>query len=92
MKDYIVFLASGESVYGTMSDTEAARLRQAFIDKAPGVLEFSDTQGALLLETGSIMALALNNVGSNQQVGFIDRAGSPKEEEPGAQSVDSEAH
>lgn len=70
MKSYIVFLKSGESLYGVMDDAEAEKLKQAYINKTPGVMEFTDTEGVILLESQNIVSLALNEPCKEITVGF----------------------
>lgn len=70
MKDYVVFLSSGESVCGTMEDSKAAGLKKAFVDKMPGIQEFTDTEGVFLLEVQNIVALVLNHDLDKKEIGF----------------------
>lgn len=70
VKDYIIWLCSGESIYGTMDYREAEKLKQAYTGKTPGVLEFTDTEGVLLLEVRNIAALAINSARQEMAAGF----------------------
>lgn len=70
MKDYVVFLSSGESICGTMEDPQAARLKKAFCGQMPGVQEFIDTEGFFLLEVKNIVALVLNHDLDKKEIGF----------------------
>lgn len=60
MKDYIIFLTSGESIFGTMSDTAARKLKMDYIECAQSRRVYKDTEGELLLDMSKVAALAVN--------------------------------
>lgn len=79
MKDYIVFLNSGESIYGSMEDQEAERLKQAYRKRTSWIEEFADSEGIFLLDMRQVAALVFNKNFPDKIVGF-NNGQEPKEE------------
>lgn len=61
MKDYILWLSSGESIYGTMEDSEYERLESLYLNNHGGRQKFTDTDGVLLLNLNDVLAVGINN-------------------------------
>lgn len=70
MKDYLIWLRSGQIIDGTMEDEEAEKLRKAYRDKLLGMQEFTDTEGVVLLEIKDVSALGINKAISAKKAGF----------------------
>lgn len=72
MKDYLIWFSSGRCIEGAMDNQEAERLRQAFKDKyeRPGITEFTDSDGILLVEMGEVDAVSINDQYRKDEVGF----------------------
>lgn len=70
MKEYILWLESGEAPVGQMEDDEAQRLSKAFQEQRPGVSEFADTDGTLFVNMQRVVALAINDLPEKDPAGF----------------------
>jgi len=72
VKDYIIWFSSGRCSEGSMDDREAEKLRQAFKNKSehPGIFEFTDTDGILLVEMSKVDAVSINDSILKEGVGF----------------------
>lgn len=64
MKDYIIWLKSGECVKGTINDKRKLLRRGIFN------LKFSDTEGTVIIKRNRIEAIAINNVIETSKCGF----------------------
>lgn len=71
MMDYIIFLKSGETLSGTMDETEVSNFIMAYRNKTPGVLKFTDTEGFFLLEMENVAAIGFNQPGKSIPAGFM---------------------
>lgn len=70
MKSYIVFLKSGDEIYGDIEDQEAGRLEKCFKRRIRGIQKFQDAEGVFLLKMSEVSAIALNDASSSHKVGF----------------------
>lgn len=72
MRDYLIWFSSGRCIEGTMDAQEAERLKEAFKNKSehPGISEFTDTGGVLLVEMGKVDAVSVNEPIQKDGVGF----------------------
>jgi len=70
VKDYLIWLYSGQIIDGTMEDDEAERLRITYRNRLPGIQEFTDTEGVVLLEIKDVSALGINKAISSKKAGF----------------------
>lgn len=70
MVDYIIMFHSGSDIYGTINTQEAEMLKQAYVNKAPGVLEFNGIEGVFLLEMSNVIAILFNPVNKISKIGF----------------------
>lgn len=61
MKDYILWLSSGESIYGTMEDSEYGRLESLYLNNQGGRQKFTNKDGVLLLNLNDVVAVGINN-------------------------------
>ncbi|NLW89998.1 MAG: hypothetical protein GXY34_00130 [Syntrophomonadaceae bacterium] len=70
MKDYIIWLKSGETISGTMADEEVERLKQwvKSIPQEPG--EFNDNEGSLVIMPERVEAVAINDTIVMKQIGY----------------------
>ena len=71
MKYCEIFLRSGGSITTTeMEEDEAAKLQMAFKEQAPGILEFKDDVGVLLLRMADIICVCCNDEQAIKTAGF----------------------
>jgi hypothetical protein len=68
--DYIIWLISGESIYGSMDENEAERLKKVYMEQQAGCHEFRDTDGTLLICPQKVAVVALSESGDKVQAGF----------------------
>lgn len=77
MKDYILWLTSGESIYGTVEDAEYERIETLYLSNQGGRQKILDTDGILLVDFNNVLAVGINEPIKNntkKEVGFkIDR-------------------
>lgn len=70
MREYTVFLSSGETICGTMNETEYQRLCSLFLQGDEGRHVFSDTQGQFVVAMNQVIAVGGNRVTEEKTVGF----------------------
>lgn len=70
MKDYIIWLTSGETISGTMTDEEADRLKNWLVTNPHEPQEFVDTEGSFIVRPERIEAIAVNMVIEHNTLGF----------------------
>lgn len=88
MKDYIIWLKSGESIYGTMDDEEINRLKGWLKSNQDYPGEFQDTDGELIFFAEQVAAIAINATHDTDSIGFNMAGCQKKEDELDAQMVD----
>jgi hypothetical protein len=64
MKEYIIWLKSGECIKGTIED-EGVLFRKGLFN-----LKFSDTEGTVTIKRHRIEAIAVNNIIETNKCGF----------------------
>lgn len=72
MKDYLIWLKSGETISGTAKEDIIKMLQDRFKDHAKGknIISFPDEDGTVVLDIDRIEAIAINKCCENNQVGF----------------------
>jgi len=71
VKDYLIWLRSGQMIDGTMDDDEAERLSTVYLSKIYGIQKFIDIEGVLILEMENICAIGINKAVGAKEVGFL---------------------
>ena len=63
MKDYLIWLESGNCIEGTISNETAANLKVVFSENSQKdrMIGFNDNDGEIMVRRRSIVAIGLNN-------------------------------
>lgn len=78
MIDYIIWLKSGESIYGTMAEEEIDRLKAWVSSSADTPGEFRDTDGTLFITSGQVAAIGVANKPQHvNSIGFKNNGQEP---------------
>ena len=70
MKEYIIWLDSGECVTGTVDEENESLIKEAFVKKAFGLMTFSDTEGTVYVAMSNMQAICFNNTQEGSKCGF----------------------
>lgn len=72
MKDYLIWLKSGETINGTAKEDIIKMLQCRFKDHIGGkeIISFADEDGTVVLDIDRIEAVAINKYVENNKVGF----------------------
>lgn len=70
MKDYIIWLDSGECLTGTVNERNEGLIKEAFTKKAYGLLTFDDAEGTAHVAISKIQAICFNNTQEGSKCGF----------------------
>lgn len=72
MKDYLIWLKSGETICGTAKEETIKMLQYRFKDHAgkKEIISFTDKDGDVVLDIDRIEAVAINKCIENKKVGF----------------------
>lgn len=73
MKDYLIWLSSGECIEGTAKESILKDLQQRFKDKSDDIVSFSDTDGEVTINMNRVEAMAINNQLIENEAGFKNR-------------------
>lgn len=73
MKDYLIWLKSGETISGTAEEDTMKWLQKRFENRQyelEKIISFDDEDGTVALDVDRIEAVAINKCCENNQVGF----------------------
>lgn len=70
MKDYIIWLDSGECITGTVTDEIAGYILEIWNNASAKRIDFEDTQGHASVKKDKIEAIAINNIVETNKIGF----------------------
>ena len=70
MKDYIIFLKSGDALKGKIADDVAAQLKETFINPPNGnrIIAFNDSDGEAIVRRNDISAIGINNIVADKTI------------------------
>lgn len=71
MKEYIIWLDSGECINGTAEEPVLKDLQQRFKNKSDDIISFSDTEGETVIDMSKVQAIAANKLDDKSIIGFI---------------------
>lgn len=70
MKDYIIWLKSGQTITGTIFEEEIDKLQKWALSAPDTPGEFRDTDGAIFIAPGQLAALSINEPEQTSKIGF----------------------
>ena len=72
MKDYIIWLKSGETVTGSVKEDIIDSLKDRFINSSgeKEILSFNDEEGEVTLDLSRVEVIVINKQYTNKSVGF----------------------
>ncbi|AND84263.1 hypothetical protein GTH52_07110 [Clostridium tyrobutyricum] len=72
MKDYLIWLKSGESISGTAKKDILEMLKDRFKDhkEEREIISFPDEEGGVILDMDRVEAIAINKCIENNKAGF----------------------
>lgn len=70
MKDYIIWLRSGECITGTVKEDVIQDVKQKFDAKKEQIIEFDDIDGHVAVSNDEIEAVGINKHLENKAYGF----------------------
>jgi hypothetical protein len=70
MKDYIIWLKSGECVSGTAKEEDIMKLQEEFSTDGEGKVFFKDEDGIIVIDFSRVEAIAINKRNECNKMGF----------------------
>lgn len=70
MKDYIIWLRSGECISGTADEEALKKLQDKYESSFDGKIAFEDMDGSLVVDLTKVEAIAINNQPIPNKIGF----------------------
>lgn len=70
MKDYIIWLKSGETISGTAKEETISELQKCFSLDSEEKVFFVDSDGAMAIDLSRVEAIAINKLPETNKLGF----------------------
>lgn len=70
MKDYIIWLKSGETISGTAEEETINNLQKCFSLDSEEKVFFTDSDGAMAIDLSRVEAIAINKQPESNKLGF----------------------